>query len=502
MFAALLDGLLSGAHNEHFMKFSTLPGHLDSLANTDNEMISVDLATGHMELSGHVENGLDGGSVVNCYPDRQQISVCMKTKLSPASETHPQNNHAFNVGEEAVMINSGGYGGARPKVPRHAPIPSQTVSDDGGVGVVSSNIVNNSKRYPSVDNSPPSGKSSTTRSSNSSPSDSSVKSQSQVPDVQTQQKSNSAIVGDYFFSANNKECNYSDSTGVEPGRTSRPDSIQTHRHVPSFVDQYVRKDNPDLYIHRWADPACQGMRYADDDDQNITDTAYEANIVFDSSRVITPSSESQKRLYLDAGPDPSENKLSDDSDSDQIRLMSDANAHNHDLSCRKVLRHKSDSSVLSYISQPVNKDFLASDNPSFSDDCSDTSSTGCLQHMLKGRKSSLLSEFERMDITQTASLPSSPFHVLHKPDSPSVKLKEDLIKNGKCRHHSPLFSRKSKLCRSIEVSDDDNTSSGEDVRISSNYKNLESFQKAQLKQKVTIQCLLSYLTFIKSFRLK
>ncbi|XP_052808903.1 tubby-related protein 4-like isoform X1 [Mya arenaria] len=479
---SLLDGLLSGAHNEHFMKFNNIPnGQLDSLTSTDNEIISVDLLTNHLELSSHVDNGLDTGSTVNCYPDRQQISVCMKTKLSPASETHPQNNHAFNVGEESLVINNSNYGGARPKVPRHGQFATnQAFNDDSGVvGVISSNLMNNSKLYSSFD-SPTSARSSSTRSSISSQSSN----KSQVTESQAGQKSNSAIVGDYFFA--NIECNYSDHTGDDNVKTSRPDSIHTNKHVPSFVDQYIRKDNPDMYIQRWADPACQGLKYADEDDQTSRDTTFEGNIVFDSSQGLTPSSESQKRLYLDSDPVNQGSKSTDDSDIDRLcdqqKLLNDKKKFKHDFFKSEKKRSSVDSSDTGVVLRPLNKDNLPKVKTNDTEHIPNGLDKNSKEHT--DYNMSLLSEFERMDITQTTSLPSSPFHVLHKPDSPTVKLKEELIKNGKCRHHSPLFKRKAKLCRSIEMSDDDNDSSAEDVRISSNYKNLESFQKAQLKHKL------------------
>lgn len=441
------------------MKFS-IPNQLENLANQDSEIINVDVLTNHMELSNHSDNVSDTGSVVNCYPDRQK-SVCMKTKLSPATETHPQNNHAFNTGEEPLMITNCCYGGARPKVPMHTSYPtSQTVSDDTSVvGVtLSSNVMNSSKLYSTMENS---------AKSVSSQSESSAK--TKAADVKPLNKSDSAIVGDYFFT--NGAFNHSDIT-EETSSKSSVESVQG-KPVQSFVDKFVRPDHEDD-IPRWADPACQGIKYADDDEQSSREVVFEGNIVFDSSQVVTPTSDNQKRLYLEPGSEP-ESKSRDSSEPENF---SNAKIVTRKISSdlKKSKRKASEGTCNNGFKEDID-DKVEVTRKSVNDDLKDTTM------LINKHNTALLSDFERLDITQTSSLPNSPLHRLHKPDSPTKKLRDEVI-NGKCRHHSPLFKRKSKFSQSIDTSEDDDISSVEEIKLPSNYKNLESFQKAQLKQKV------------------
>ncbi|XP_053396039.1 tubby-related protein 4-like [Mercenaria mercenaria] len=467
---SLLDGLLSGVHNEYYMK-NNIPTHLDNLTNQDSEIISVDVLTNHVELSEPADSTSDNGSTVNCYPDRQK-SVCMKTKLSPASETHPQNNHAFNTGEDPLIINTCSYGGARPKVPLHSSYTtSQSVTEESIVlGVtVNSNHLGNSKHYTTQDNG---AKSVSSHSENSA--------KGQVSDHSVHE-SNSAIVGDYFFANGNARDSRKSSSQSES-----PDSV--HKHVPSFVDRFIRSDKVDN-VPRWADPACQGIKFADDDEQSVKDLAFEGNIVFDSSQVLTPTSDSQKRLYLEGCPEP-DAPVPDDDEAESKQESCDHRKLSHDL------KMTSEESVLTSIDNEVigsiNLGYINPEDNLHSDREAQINGRTITPNGLekeytmlnKKRKSSLLSDFERLDITQTSSLPSSPLHRLHKPDSPTKKLKEEVMRGGKCKHHSPLFKRKSKYPRSMETSDDDFSSSSEDVRLSYNYKNLESFQKAQLKHKL------------------
>lgn len=448
-----LDGLLSGAYNEHFMKFSN-SNPLDNLTNQDSDIINVDVSTNQSELSSHVDNVSENGSVVNCYPDRQK-SVCMKTKLSPATETHPQNNHAFNTGEEPLIISTCCYAGARPKVPLHTYSSSQTVTDENGVvGVaISSNVVNGSMLYSCKD---------TCVKSVSSQTDSSSK--SQTSEVDHEQKTNSAIVGDYFFT--NGGFNHKD-VADDTKSLSAGDSVHS-KPVQSFVDRFVRQDQADD-IPRWADPACQGIKYADDDEQNHREVVFEGNIVFDSSQTLTPTSENQKRLYLAPSSEP------DTKSADGFEPMKVA-----DIKC--VQRKMS-----SDLRTERKRSGEGSCNIGYSRDLKDPlDEESCIEDttvFINKQNSSLLSEFERLDITQTSSLPNSPLHRLHMPNSPTKKLREEVL-NGKCRHHSPLFKRKSKYSCSMDTAEDDNIVSIEDIKLPSNYKNLECFQKAQLKQKV------------------
>lgn len=468
---SLLDGLLSGVHNEYFMK-NNIPTQLENQTNQDSEIISVDVLTNHIELSDSADNTSDNGSTVNCYPDRQK-TVCMKTKLSPASETHPQNNHAFNVGEEPLIINTSSYGGARPKIPLHSSYTtSQPVADDSvviGVAMNSSNV-KNSKCYTVCDNGAKSVSSQNEKSA-----------KDQIPD-HTAHESGSAIVGDYFFANGDVKESKKRQNSVQ---SDSPDSV--HKcHIPSFVDRFIRSDNTDN-TPRWADPACQGIKYADDDEQVMKDIAFEGNIVFDSSLVVSPTSDSQKRFYLEGEAEPEVQVPEDEEEKlescDHRRL-----SHDRKMSEEKVILASNEKEVigsinLGFINQ---EDNLKSDKELQKNGRTVTPNGLEKEYTMlnKKRKSSLLSDFERLDITQTASLPASPLHRLHKPDSPTKKLKEEVIQGGKCKHHSPLFKRKSKYPRSVEISEDEISSSMEDMRSPYNYKNLESFQKAQLKHKL------------------
>ena len=452
-----LDGLLSGAYNEHFMKFSN-PNLLDNPTNQDTDIINVDISTNHSELSSsHVDNVSENGSVVNCYPDRQK-SVCMKTKLSPATETHPQNNHAFNTGEEPLMITTCCYSGARPKVPLHTSYStSQTVGDDNGmVGVtLSSNVVNGSKLYSCVETcaKPVSSQSTTS-------------SKSQTSGSSDMDQKNSAIVGDYFFT--NGGFNHVDTT--EQDSRSSAEDVQC-KPVQSFVDRFVRPDHQDN-IPRWADPACQGIKYADEDEPCNREVGFEGNVVFDSSQVLTPTSDKQKRLYLEAGSETDTKSNTASPDHTNTTKVADSKTSVSRKMSRDLKTERKRSSE-------------GSCNNAYSRDLRDPLD-GDSSITDKNRKNStLLTEFERLDVMQTSSLPNSPLHRLHQPGSPTKKLRDEVM-NGKCRHSSPLFKRKSKYASHMDTSEDEDMSSVEEIKLPSNYKNLECFQKAQLKQKVGI----------------
>lgn len=455
---SILDGLLSGVHNEYYMK-KNIPSQLDELSNQDSEIISVDVLTNHMDFPGHMDGSHDNGSLVNCYSDRQK-SVCMKTKLSPASETHPQNNHAFKTGEEPLIINTGSYGGARPKVPRRSSYTAnQSVTEDSGVLTVNSSHVSSSKLYSAVNTD---ARSLTSRQENSAEHEVSRPSLCDIT---------GAIVGDYFFA-----CVDSKEPLIDQTSPLSDTAESANRQNLSFVDRYVRTDSVDSEA-RWADPAYQGIRFVDDDEQSVKDLAFEGNIIFDSSQVLTPTSESQKRLYLKGCPEPDTQVPDKTDESCEDKLISE----DHKTSVKRSSKDESVSDTKEYSGF---EDTLIKVCESLRDSEQIPNGLEKEYEMLKKkRKSSLLSDFERLDITQTASLPSSPLHRLHKPDSPTRKIKEDII-NGKCKHQSPLFKKRSKYPHSSESSDDEYSSLPTDFRYSSHFKNLESFQKAQLKNKL------------------
>ncbi|CAH1798615.1 unnamed protein product [Owenia fusiformis] len=86
------------------------------------------------------------------------------------------------------------------------------------------------------------------------------------------------------------------------------------------------------------------------------------------------------------------------------------------------------------------------------------------------------------DSIHSSSLPNSPAHRPHI--AKRVKSKHD-IPLSKNKVRSPLFTRKMKNCKSgIDSSDDESVIVCDDVTTGRNYKNLETFQKSQLRQKL------------------
>ena len=69
-----------------------------------------------------------------------------------------------------------------------------------------------------------------------------------------------------------------------------------------------------------------------------------------------------------------------------------------------------------------------------------------------------------------------------------------------CRKHllnSPLLSRKQRKSKTTESSDDEIIQSGDEVFNGKNYRDLESFQKAQLRQKVSMFDKLLVISYVK-----
>ena len=451
----MLDGLMSGVHNERLSNHHIPRNNHLELTNQDSEIISVDVLTNQIELSNHMDNMSDHESVnssVGCYSERQK-PVLMTTKLSPASETHPQNNHAFNVSDSPV-IDSYIRDGARPKVPLQQPFSlNETSVNDSGI----LSLTANSNRINSA------------LSGNAIPSVHSS-------NVVTSQENDSAEItlnGDVVV-----ENVKSDTKESESGSNFHG----AQRSVPSFVDKFIRPDVQDD-IPRWADPACLGIKFVDEDDISVNkDTVYESNSICDSSQVLTPTADTP-RLYLESSQDLAglEVESADKVKScDPVVTSCDLRSHwrlsNQDSvdSCDTG----DDSAAVSSNENLYEQISSDQENPVLTN--------GSIEngiHLLNvcNRKSSLTRNFDKFDITHSASLPSSPVHRLHKADSPTKKIKEEALK-GKCKHHSPLFKRKPKY-KSTDRGDED-FSSVEDVRMAFNFKNLESFQKAQVKQKV------------------
>ena len=453
----MLDGLLSGVHNEQLSN-QHIPrnNHLE-LTNQETEIISVDVLTNQIELSNHVDNMSDHDSVnssVGCYSERQK-PVLMTTKLSPASETHPQNNHAFNVGD-SLVIDSYMRDGARPKVPLQQPfsLNETSVNDSGILSLTAnSNRINSAlsgNAFPSVQS-------------------------SKVLTSQEESSSEITLNGDVHAEDVKSDGKDSDLSSNFHG---------AQKSVPSFVDTYIRSDVQDD-IPRWADPACHGIKYVDEDDISVNkDTVYESNSICDSSQVLTPTAETP-RLYLESSQDFESLEVES---ADKVKSC-DPVVTSYDL--RSHWKLSNQNSLDSCDTLDDGTAVSSTENlteQTLSDKENFLLANGSIEngiHLLNvcNRKSSLTRNFDKFDITHSASLPSSPVHRLHKQDSPTKKIKEEALK-GKCKHHSPLFKRKSKYKASDHT--DEEFSSVEDVRLAFNFKNLESFQKAQVKQKVNI----------------
>lgn len=86
--------------------------------------------------------------------------------------------------------------------------------------------------------------------------------------------------------------------------------------------------------------------------------------------------------------------------------------------------------------------------------------------------------------TQSTSLPASPVHRLGS----GKKQNKNKQLAGRSRLQSPLTKRRLKNnANPVDSSDDEHTMSAEEITTSENYRNLETFQKAQLNKKVQVQ---------------
>lgn len=231
------------------------------------------------------------------------------------------------------------------------------------------------------------------------------------------------------------------------------------KRLSTEVESIIRSEQD--ATSRWADPAFQGIKYIDEEIVTETeDLTFENNIVCDSSQLVrTPSTEVQKRLYL--APQLSEDMDMQDEEefpvTEQHRGSVDSTSSteaDNSFSGDYTSAHSSLDKAINTITNLT--DIL----PTFhNDDAPD------------------------LEIMQTTSLPASPIK-RNKLDSPTKLLRQEVLK-GKCKHYSPIFTRKSKYsAKSVDSSDEDITTSVEEMRLNHSYKNLESFQKAQMKQKV------------------
>ena len=95
------------------------------------------------------------------------------------------------------------------------------------------------------------------------------------------------------------------------------------------------------------------------------------------------------------------------------------------------------------------------------------------------------------DTLQSASLPTSPVRRIMAASQKRAHSKHDFCSRLK----SPLSRRRFKNHKSVDSSDDEVLLNGEEITTCQNYRNLETFQKAQLSKKVrskTFSCLNGY----------
>lgn len=212
--------------------------------------------------------------------------------------------------------------------------------------------------------------------------------------------------------------------------------------------------------NRWADLANPGIKFIDDEglnNRNSENSDNMAGIICDSSQLTPTLSDNQKRLYLetlsnvdsdamicDHSRDPSEN-------GDDVDTMLGSLDDVHKDTCRS-------SSVFSGASCSVfHYDDEVVDPASFTRNTS------------------------TMEISHSASLPNSPLH--RAADSPMRDIRAEILQ-GTCKHYSPIFKRKSRHFNPRNYHNGDEERTIEDGKYSQSFKNLETFQKSQLKQKL------------------
>ncbi|KAL3883564.1 hypothetical protein ACJMK2_029816, partial [Sinanodonta woodiana] len=414
------------------------------------------LQNNQFELINSNEDYLGGNSSVsnsNNHVERQGKAIVLKTKLSPASESHPQNNHAFNMEYEFVTTVKDSFimQGARPKIPQWT-----TAGHVAEVNVMASEGLQSAKTFVHQHiMSPQSSPKSSTSQSN--PSCSNNQDNSLISDRESLS----------YFRKDSTESQKSNHSCSSSSSEKLMSNEQNDKIVPSLVNTLIHSDAQDN-VPRWADPAVQGIKYIDDEDTLANmEISFENNSVCDSSQsALTPTDTTQKRLYL-ASHTPQE----------MTTCKTDAASFQ-----RKTIGKNSDSL---FKEKMAATDVKMKDTPSskmesgFSDSIKSIGSEDLRMELFsRHRKSS------DVEITQSASLPASPIRRLHKPDSPTKRLREEVLK-GKCKHYSPLFKRKSKYYNgSFELDEEFSSSSLEDMHLDYTFKNLESFQKAQLKQKL------------------
>ncbi|KAK3096559.1 hypothetical protein FSP39_001289 [Pinctada imbricata] len=225
---------------------------------------------------------------------------------------------------------------------------------------------------------------------------------------------------------------------------------------------------------RWADLANPGIKFIDDENNMARMEAMHENssgLICDSSQLTPTLSDTHKRLYL--GSQVSiEMEMEDSCKTCDERRQSFNSIATDDENSLEIFG--SNDNVLS--SEVLND--LTNSLPRHSIDIGVQAYSDVVDRDSFTRRNSGL------EINHSASLPASPIKRNLQLDSPSLTLREEVLR-AKCKHYSPIFRRKSKYCQDVDDDSENELCTAEEMRYRHHqFKNLESFQKAQLKQKL------------------
>lgn len=261
------------------------------------------------------------------------------------------------------------------------------------------------------------------------------------------------------------------SMGVLPASSSRTgNSVQHIQSVPpvgqlpkpdpSTVGKVLQQDLQSTSMPRWADRACQGIRFIDDETCEGMDIPVETNTIYDCSNVtLSVNAESQRRLYL---------AHSEASASQACPPDAPVPATDQGFRLGECPSDSQESSLLEDTHRGLNGDGLGG---------TVLSKHGSLDTGINVL--GLKPELNGLEEVTSTSLPASP--IKRSLISKTKKLRHEVLLNK--TKLSPLFSRKGRS-RHVESSEEE-LSSLEEIRVGQGYRNLETFQKAQLKQKVS-----------------
>lgn len=259
---------------------------------------------------------------------------------------------------------------------------------------------------------------------------------------------------------------------------------------------------------RWADRAVHEIKYIDDeaDPEAAEHSRHEQrDTVFCCQDELSARELMRSTQMLADNCNPSEAAVSDPSSSTRKRVVlapsskgksKDKNKEKYTERIVEKMRHKVKGHQRS---GSVDVSLLQCRQLRPAEDSSDTPGTSATsspvlseRHAFDLRRGSL--EMKRigprqdkycqgMDSTQSASLPTSPVRRIVQPQAKRAKSKQDLS-SFRSRLASPLSGRRLKNYKAVDSSDDEVVMSGDEIMLCHNYKNLETFQKAQLSRKV------------------